>query len=140
MEHWKRLRAAIGNALIWGAAWAAGSVVLLVLMALLGRLTVFPDFEEMFQVATWFGSVGVLAGAAFSGVLRLVARDRGVLDLNAAPFVIGGSAIASLFAGLLVGPVWIASVLGAATAGGTLALAKSAARRELAAASTPKAS
>lgn len=128
----KKLKAAIGNSLVWGVAWAAGSVGLATVLTWLGLVSVPLNPEELFQIATWYGLVGVVAGGIFSGLLPVAFRGRDVLSIRAPFFFGGGLAAGVLLAPLLPGPVWIAAILGAGTAGGTLAVAKSATRRELA--------
>lgn len=128
----KKLKAALGNSLVWGAAWAVGSVGLATVLTWLGVVSVPLNPEELFQIATWYGLVGVVAGGTFSGFLPIAFRGRDVLSVRSVFFLIGGTIAGTLLAPLLPGPFWIAATLGAGTAGGTLAVAKSVARRELA--------
>lgn len=134
----KKLKAAIGNSPIWGVAWAAGSVGLAAVLKLLGMMTAPLTPEELFQISTWFGAVGIIAGSAFSAVLSIAFRGGDVLSVRSVFFLIGGAAVGVMLVPILPGPVWIAPVLGAATAGGTLAAAKSAARDELTGEVAPK--
>ncbi|MEM7416976.1 MAG: hypothetical protein AAF389_15820 [Gemmatimonadota bacterium] len=75
--------------------------------------------------------VGVIAGGSFSGLLPIAFRGRDVLSLKSAPFVLGGLAAGLILSVLAPGPAWIGGLLGASTAGGTLSVAKMAARHEL---------
>lgn len=134
----KKLKAALGNSLVWGGAWAGGSVALAAVLTWMGVVSVPLNPEELFQIATWYGLVGVVAGGAFSGLLPIAFRGRDVLSVRTALFLIGGIAAGVLVSPVLPGPVWIAAILGGGTSGGTLAVAKSAARRELAGGSEAK--
>lgn len=127
----KKLRAALGNSLVWGVAWGIGSIVVAVVLKALGIMTAPLTAGEISQVSTWFGAVGVIAGGTFSALLPIAFRGRHVLTVRSLPFLIGGAAAGALLAPFLPGSVWIPVVLGAGTASGTLAMARSAARHEL---------
>ena len=127
----KTLRAGIGNALIWGGAWIVGSLMLLAVFVLVGVVPSFPPFGEILRIAISFGLTGVVVGASFSGLLRLAYRDKRLLDISSIQFVIGGAVVAGLISPFVGGLPLIAIPLGAATAGITLAAAKSAERRRL---------
>lgn len=127
----KKLKAALGNSIVWGGAWAAGSVGLAAVLTWLGIVSVPLNPEELFQIATWYGLAGVVAGGAFSGLVPIAFRGRDVLSVRPTLFLLGGAAAGALLAPLLPGPMWIAAILGAGTASGTLAIAKSVARQEL---------
>lgn len=132
METWlRRMRGALGMAMVWGLAWFAGGMVLL--------LIVGPDAADVpFPIG--FGALGFLAGALFSGILGLIERGRGFHQLSMARFAGWGAAAGLLFSVLfavtvtLVGGgallddlVFLAplfAAIGAASAGGTLALAR----------------
>ena len=127
----KKLKAALGNSIVWGVAWAAGSVILATLFTWLGIVSVPLNAAELVQIATWYGVVGVVAGGAFSSVLPIAFRGRDVLGVGSLLFLGAGATAGIVLAPMLPGPIWIAVILGASTSGGTLAMAKSAARREL---------
>jgi len=127
----KKLKAALGNSLVWGVAWAAGSIGVALALKMLGIMTAPLTPGEVFQISTWFGAVGVAAGGTFSALLPIAFRGRDVLTVRSLPFLIGGAAAGALLAPFLPGSVWIPVILGAGTASGTLAMAKSAARHEL---------
>lgn len=127
-----RIRGALGNAVVWGAAWAAGSIVLLTLFVLLGLVPAVPPGMALLQIAARFGVAGVAVGAGFSGFLAYVYRDERLATIRSVPFVLGGavvSAIIAPFAGL---PALLGSILGAGTAAFTLTAAKRAERQALA--------
>lgn len=139
METWlRRMRGALGMALIWGLAWFTGGMVLL--------LIVGPDAADV-PFPLFFGLLGFLAGALFSGILGLIERGRGFHQLSLPRFAGWGAAAGLLFSVLfaltvtLIGagamlddllflaPLFAA--IGAASAGGTLALARAADDRAL---------
>ncbi len=127
----RKLKAALGNSIVWGGAWAAGSVTLATVLTWLGVVSVPLNLEELSQIATWYGLAGIVAGGAFSGLLPIAFRGRDVLSVRSKLFLLGGLAAGALIAPLLPGPVWIGAILGAGTASGTLAIAKSVARQEV---------
>ena len=126
----RTIRAGIGNALIWGGAWLVGSAILLAVSVLVG-ITPSPPLAEIFQLATSLGLTGAVVGASFSGLLRRAYRGKQLLDISSIPFVIGGAVVAGLISPFVGGLPLLAIPFGAATAGITLAVAKSAERRQL---------
>ena len=133
MKKWlRRLRGAIGMGLTWAAAWFGAGLVLLLVVGFGAADVPFPLF---------FGFLGFLAGATFSGILGIFARRRRFDEMSLPRFAgwgaLGGlllSGIVALAAGpgaevLVLGPVFAAA--GAISAAGTLALARRAEEREL---------
>lgn len=139
MKKWlRRIRGALGMAVVWGLAWFSAGMVL--------RLIVGPGAADVpFPVG--FGILGFLAGALFSGILGLVERGRGFHELSLPRFAGWGAAGGLLFSVLLaltatptgagallddllfLGPLLAAA--GAASAGGALLLARRAEDRTL---------
>jgi hypothetical protein len=134
MSKWlRRIRGAVGMGLAWAMAWFAAGMVLL--------LIVGPDAADV-PFPLGFGLLGFLAGATFSGVLGIVGGRRNFDQMSIPRFAgwgaIGGllfSVIFVLAAGLggdvilVLGPVFALS--SAASAAGSLALARKAEDREL---------
>ena len=133
MKKWlRRLRGAIGMGLTWAAAWFGAGMVLLLVVGVGAADVPFPLF---------FGFLGFLAGATFSGILGIFARRRRFDEMSLPRFAVWGalgglllSGIVALAAGpgaeiLVLGPVFAAA--GAISAAGTLALARRAEEREL---------
>ena len=133
MKKWlRRLRGAIGMGLTWAAAWFGAGMVLLLVVGVGAADVPFPLF---------FGFLGFLAGATFSGILGIFARRRRFDEMSLPRFAVWGalgglllSGIVALAAGpgaeiLVLGPVF--AVAGAISAAGTLALARRAEEREL---------
>jgi hypothetical protein len=124
--------------LTWALAWFAAGLALLLVVGLGAADVPFPLF---------FGFLGFLAGATFSVILGTLGRRRRFDQMSVPRFAgwgaLGGLLLAAglaLVAGpdvelLVVGPVFAAA--GAISAGGTLALARKAAGRELIEANEP---
>jgi hypothetical protein len=121
----RRIRGAVGIGLTWAAAWFGAGMVLLLVVGVGAADVPFPLF---------FGLLGFLAGAIFSGVLGILAGRRRLDQMSLPRFAwsgaLGGlllSGIVALAAGadgefVVVGPVF--ALAGAISAAGTLALAR----------------
>jgi len=128
---WKRIRAAMGIGLAWGAAWFAAGMVLLFVVGFGAADVPFPLF---------FGLLGFLTGTTFAGILGLVAGKRRFDQMSLPRFAgwgaLGGLLLSSavvLASGegdfLMLGTVFAAA--GATSAAGTLALARKGEQRQL---------
>ena len=139
MKKWlRRVRAAVGIGLTWAAAWFAAGMALLFVVGFGAADVPFPLF---------FGLLGFLAGATFSGLLGIFARRRRFEELSLPRFAgwgaVGGlllAGVVNLVAGpggdlLVVLPVF--AVAGAISAAGTLALARRAERQMLGGGAAP---
>jgi hypothetical protein len=132
MQKWvRRIRGAIGVGLTWAVAWFLAGMLLLLVVGFGAADVPFPLF---------FGFLGFLAGATFSGILGLLAGRRRFDEMSLPRFAgwgaLGGlllSGIVSLAAGpgnlVVLAPVF--GLAGAISASGTLALARRAEEREL---------
>jgi hypothetical protein len=148
MLRWlKKLRGALGNAVLWAGAWSLATVPVLGILMLLG-------FVEMFgvggllhivpRIAASLAGMGFVAGGAFSAYLGFSpARRLEELDLRSMGVigVLFGAVMVPIFGWLpaaisLLGPPFpivigaaaaVASVLGGATAVGSVKIARSAA-------------
>lgn len=128
---WRRVRAAVGMGMAWGAAWFGAGMVLL--------LIVGPDAADV-PFPLGFGLLGFLAGGLFSVVLGLVERGRRFDQLSLPRFAgwgaVGGLLFSVLFVfgvalagdpGLIGGLPFLAPLFAAAGAGsaaGSLGLAR----------------
>ena len=133
MKKWlRRIRAAIGIGLAWAVAWFGAGMVLLFVVGFGAADVPFPLF---------FGLLGFLAGATFSGLLGIFARRRRFDQMSLPRFATWGALGGILLSGILV-PVTgavsdllvlvpVFAIAGAISATGTLALARRAAGREL---------
>ena len=135
MKKWlARIRAAVGIGLTWAAAWFAAGMALLFVVGFGAADVPFPLF---------FGFLGFLAGATFSGVVGVLGRRRRFDQMSLPRFAGWGALGGLLLCGgllfatgpadlLVVGPVF--GIAGAISAAGTLMLARRAEKRELLAA------
>jgi hypothetical protein len=138
----KRLRGALGTALTWGVGWFGATAVTFGGLLLAGVLS--PEFTwgTVVETALNLGITGIVAGGAFSAVIRLRYHGRQLLDISLARFGVTGGVLAGLFvpafiilgrlvtgAGalpietLLLSGAW-ATVFGGLTAAGSLKLAQ----------------
>ena len=137
MKKWgRRIRAAIGMGLTWGAAWFGAGI-------LLARV---PGFYSDLPFALLFAPLGFVTGIIFSGVLVVVERRRRFDRISLSRFAGWGAASGLLLSGIFVvaaalrgaslwgeflvfgPPLAMASAVSAA---GSLAVARRAERREL---------
>jgi hypothetical protein len=137
MQQWgRRIRAAIGMGLIWGAAWFGAGI-------LLARV---PGFFSDLPFALLFAPLGLITGIVFSGILVAVERRRRFARVSLARFagwgVVSGLLLAGIFAiaAALRGESWWGEFLvfgpplalaSAVCAAGSLAMARRAERRAL---------
>ncbi len=135
MEWARRIRGAIGMGLTWALAWFSAGIALLLVVGVGAADVPFP---------LGFGMLGFGAGVIFSGVLGVMERRRRFDQMSVRRFAgwggVGGLLLSAIFvlvaalAGdasvevLVVAPVFALS--GAASAAGSLALARMAERRE----------
>jgi hypothetical protein len=143
MEKWlRRIRGAIGMGLTWAAAWFGAGMIIL-----LGSLLVTGSAGADVPYPLGFGAFGFVAGVTFSGVLGLVEGRRRFDQMSIPRFAgwgaVGGFLLSAIFvlavalveditflSNLVVlGPVF--ATAGAASAAGSLALARMAEDREL---------
>lgn len=137
MRGWlRRIRGAIGMGLTWAAAWFGAGMMLLLVVGLDAADVPFPLF---------FGAIGFVAGVTFSGVLRLAEGRRRFDQMSLPRFAAWGAVGGLVLSGLFVGSVaafagerlplgvlgTVFALAGAASAAGTLALARLAEDRAL---------
>ena len=93
---WRRLRGAIGNAVVWGGAWAASAMVMFGVLRVTGVLSQGNVGDALF-VAARFSVVGAIASVAFSGVVRLLYRGRRLWEISWLRFGVGGAVVGGVF-------------------------------------------
>ncbi|HEV8265723.1 MAG TPA: hypothetical protein VGQ06_12320 [Gemmatimonadales bacterium] len=138
MRKWlRRIRGAIGMGLTWAAAWFGAGLILLLVVGVGAADVPFPLF---------FGLLGFLAGVTFSGFLGVFEGRRGLEQMSLPRFAtwgaVGGLVLSGIFVVaaalggetlwgeiLVLGPAF--ALAGAASAAGSLALARRAKHREL---------
>ncbi len=134
MKKWlKRIRGALGLGLTWAAAWS-GVGVMFALLGFLGSLDPILDYVV---VAFFFAIWGFVGGALSSVVLGITERrstfDEMSLPRFAAWGAVGGLLLATLWLTLtggvpplreILGTGLLMTLMGAGSAGGSLALAR----------------
>ncbi|HEY0016357.1 MAG TPA: hypothetical protein VGC13_08565 [Longimicrobium sp.] len=93
----RRLRAAVGNAVVWGAGWSALGFAAFTVLKVAGALPASAHWLDAILLAGRFGIVGGVAGAAFSGFIGVLYRGRRLSDLGAVRFGVAGAVLAGLF-------------------------------------------
>src|SRR4051812_38769693 len=137
MKKWgRRIRAAIGMGVIWGAAWFGAGT-------LLARV---PGLYSDLPFALLFAPLGFVTGIIFSGILVGIEGRRGFDRMSLSRFAGWGAASGLLLSGIFVvgavlrgGAPWgeflvfgpPLAIASAACAAGSLALARRGERREL---------
>lgn len=142
----RRLRGAIGNAVIWGLSWFTASLALLGTAQLVWGFSVDEPWKLVLYVAGNIGVTGFLTGVVFGGYLRLSYFERSLLNIRVYRFAMGGAVMAAICAPLvglvarmaagmpivvadLLAGVPLAAAMGALTAGATIRLAQGASRQ-----------
>lgn len=138
----RRLRGAIGNAVVWGAAWSACAAVVFAGLKAAGVLPASVIWLDAIIVAGRFGVMGGIVGGAFSLVIGVLYGGRRLSRINWVRFGIRGGIMAGLFvpsfmtvARLLSGDTFLplenllvnglmSAAFGAVAAGGSLLLAQ----------------
>lgn len=139
----RRVRGAIGNAVVWGLAWCAGTFALLGTLHLTGFAS-FPFWAFAIPAAKALAVMGFLSGGAFSVYLSFAGRRKSLSQLSAPLFGLGGGVIGATavpiiaFGGAVllgggVPPIQLLALVGtlgggfgAATAYGTIRIAQGA--------------
>jgi hypothetical protein len=128
----RRIRAAIGIGLTWALAWFGAGMLLLLVVGFGAADVPFPLF---------FGLLGFLAGATFSGILGILGRRRRFDQMSLPRFAgwgaLGGLVLTGILA-VTAGPgadllvmSAVFALAGATSAAGTLVLARKAEGRAL---------
>lgn len=143
----RRLRGAIGNAVLWAASWFTASLGFWTAMHLFaGVLPMSDPWALILLLSASSGVTGFITGLAFSGYLRLAYWERSLLGIRVGPFALGGAMTAGLvtlglstvsqavsgmtlgLASLVAGAVW-PTLLGALTSAASIRVAQHASRQ-----------
>ncbi len=137
----RRLRGALGNALVWGVGGFSLAVLVPLVLRVLGVLPGL-TLEAVLFFAFRAGIVGAAAGGAFSAFISFFFRGRRLADLSWVRFGITGGVVAGVFVpvflqlmnllsgdglvpmGLVLDDAPLAALFGGVAAGGTLKLAQ----------------
>lgn len=94
----RRLRGALGNALVWGAFWFGAGFILISGVYLFGPGDQYWSlyFGNALRFATYVGLMGGVAGGAFSAYIATTFRNKGIEDLSPIRLALGGGLISIL--------------------------------------------
>ncbi|MFN8654134.1 MAG: hypothetical protein U0133_19710 [Gemmatimonadales bacterium] len=141
----RRLKAVIGNALVWGVAWFLAGFAIFTTILLI-RQPQTAGWLDVLGMAIKFGVIGGVAGTAFSTFIAWRYRGRRLSEISWIKFGIGGGVVAGLAVPgflwlmgaltggaaplhLLVDDFVLSAVLGTVAAGASMKLAQVADRR-----------
>ncbi|MDX2193937.1 MAG: hypothetical protein NW201_11320 [Gemmatimonadales bacterium] len=102
MQVWRRrVRGALGNALVWGAGWCSVGVAGTLAAWLFDQLFVsgpppFP-WREGLGFAARLGVIGTISGAMFSAFIGLFFAGRRLRDISWIRFALAGGVVTALF-------------------------------------------
>lgn len=93
----RRLRGAVGNAMVWGAGWAALGFTVFAALKVVGIVPASVPWLAAIVLAGKFGIIGGVTGGAFSLLVGLLYRGRRLSEISAVRFGAGGGIMAALF-------------------------------------------
>lgn len=142
----RRLRAVIGNAIVWGGIWFLAGCAWYWGLRLTGLVTENTTFVNMVGVALRIGIAGAVASTVFSLLISVLYKGRALRDISWMRFGLGGGVVSTAFIlGMMFIPRWlggepilspadwvgdafITAVFGTIAAGGTMKVAQMADR------------
>ena len=92
----RRLRGALGNAVVWGSAWFLAAFPLTGVFWILGLMSGVPLWPFALGTAQTLAGMGFLAGGAFSLFLGIAGRHKRLRDLGAIRIALGTGALAGI--------------------------------------------
>lgn len=97
MGRWlRRMRGALGNAVVWGLGWFAAAIPLTAVLFATDVVSGIGFWQIAIAIGQSLGSVGFLMGGAFSLYVGIAARNQTLEELQAWRFAMGSAAIAGL--------------------------------------------
>ena len=142
----RRLRGAVGNALVWGAGWFALALSAFAALHVVGMVPETVSWLDAVGMAIRIAVIGTVSGGAFSTVIGLLYRGRRLSEISPVRFGVAGGVVTGVFVPLFLqamnllsgdgmvpmalvldDAVWTA-VFGGVAAGATLRLAQRADR------------
>ena len=89
----RRLRGALGNALVWGSAWFLAAFPLTAVFWMFGLMSGVPIWAFALGTAQTLAGMGFLAGGAFSLFLGIAGRHKRLEDLGPTRIALGAGAL-----------------------------------------------
>lgn len=133
MELWlRKLRGLIGVGLTWGFLWAIIIVAIGAVIWTVDPDSIDPGEGPLFAAAV-VGFQGLVAGVGFGLLLAFTEVRKKILDLSLIRVAIWGllaSAALPFVTGMPIGMLWFVCLLGAGSATASVAIARSAERRD----------
>ncbi len=93
----RRVRAVLGNAVVWGAGWFAAGMVVLTGFTIADGGFAAVSWIPILKSAAKFGVVGAISGGAFSSFILLRYQGRRLASINWVRFGLGGGLVTGLF-------------------------------------------
>ncbi len=93
----RRLRGALGNALVWAAGWFTAAFGLFTVLKLVGVAPEGATWEGLVRMSAMVGVMGGLAGTAFATFIGLRYRGRRLSEISWVRFGLGGAVVTGLF-------------------------------------------
>ena len=131
----RRLRGVAGVAVLWGTIWAVLGALLGLVYGALRPEDIDPG-ESPTRIAAILGTAGFISGAGFAMMLAFLERGRTLRDISAVRVALwggAGGAVIPLLTAVADSQVFWTCPLGAALAASSLAMARRAERRRIAA-------
>lgn len=103
----RRLRGALGNALVWAAVWLGASAPLVVGLYLFGNHEWHTFLRDLVKFSTEMGAIGFVTGGVFSLYLAGAYRDERLNDLSAVQFTLGAGCVTLIVSIAVIGGIVI---------------------------------
>ena len=124
----RKIRGALGNAVVWGVGWFGVGLALLTVASVGGLLPLVTTVGDVLRLAGYVGAAGFATGGAFSLYIAIAYRNRTLADIRPGRFALAGAVIAGAASIVVGGAVLPAAALGGLTGFGTIKLAQQGSR------------